>query len=243
MITIFKKSLLFLTSTLLTLCFSLCCFCCSIVESSVYLRNKQSSSWLNDITVEDIVQVKIVQGGNGVEPGTLKNGLSTKDFEEIKRVFDECYSAKMKRRGNNAIAPGGSSEVICFVLKDGSVKTLAFINKIFRAGENAYYEMLSIPTLAENEKTLKYYGFVSYSDFCAVYENDTLIGELLIKDLEFTIIENYEIPENGLGITIVNTGFGTLEFISPDVFIINKNTYGNLTVCKLIDTTIYELIQ
>ena len=62
-----------------------------LVDTTIPLRNLTRCEWLNELTAEDIAEIKIIGEAVGVAPGNLKNVSNSTDEAVIARIFKEYY--------------------------------------------------------------------------------------------------------------------------------------------------------
>lgn len=208
-----------------------------------FLRNQAGIQWLNEITAEDIAEIKIISEYVGVAPGNLKNIQSSTDEAVIARIFEEYYwldTAPIPEQ--NGQISGGSAVTVKFLLKDGTEKELYINNGNYRDTGGNYFELLYIPNFEESDNATEAYGFISYTETCEIRCNDAgtdySICEIPIDELVFVVYADdfsasgYEYPY------FIKTDFGTFDFVSNNLFV----KIGDFVPYQLVGKNLEELI-
>lgn len=190
-----------------------------------FLRNLSGCEWMNEITAEDIIKIKIVSGAVGVAPGNLNNISSSTDKDVIARVFEEYYwldTAPISKMEGQI--DGGGSVAVKFILKDGTVKELYINNGNYRAPDGNYFELLFTPKFKDTDNATKAYGFITYIGTGTVYGKDNNpVCEIPMDEFEFVVFSGLDAVITGYYYR-VETEFGTLWFDSSnDVFYLRFN--------------------
>ena len=220
--------------------------------ANYFLRERAGCEWLNEITTEDIAEIKIINEYVGVAPGRFKSISSSTDEDVISTIFEEYYRLNTEPiPTKNALIAGGSAVTVKFILKDGTAKVLYFNNGNYRDTNGDYFDLFYVPKFTEEMNTNQSSAFITESDIGIVYRKNAIgssfipsevIGEIDIGDLEFQ--RNSEIdstsgfdPEE-YGVTVY-TSFDNLTFVTPDTFIYNGFYYTLLgkSLEEMIDTT------
>ena len=202
------------------------------------LRNQDGCEWLNEITAEDIAKVKIIKGAVGVAPGSLKKIQSSTNETTIKRIFEAFYLGEIipipKQDGE---IDGGGSVTVKFVLKNGTVNEIYFNNGHYQDVNGNYFD-LYIPEFEESDNVSEAYGFITYIGTGTVCDKDyNTVCEIPMDELEFYYGLDLDLPDLPPYDIIVITEFGSLDFISPDIFYME-----NGEACVLIGKNLDELI-
>ena len=205
-----------------------------------FLRNLTGCEWLNEITAEDIAQIKIISGAVGVAPGSLNNVSSSTDEAVISRIFEEYYwldtTPISKMEGE---IDGGGGVTVKFILKDGTSKELYINNGNYRDPDGNYFELLSTPKFKDTDNASKAYGFITYIGIGTVYDKDNnAVCEIPIDELEFDYDLDLDLPDLDPYNYVLKTEFGNLEFISPDIFYMESGE-----ACVLVGKNLDELIS
>ncbi len=191
-----------------------------LTPTNYFLRNQAGCEWLNEITAEDIAEIKIISEAVGVAPGTPKNISSSTDETVIARIFEEYYwldtTPISKMEGQIA---GGGGVTVKFILKDGTAKYLFINNGNYCDTNGNYFDLLDTPNFDGGDNVTKAYGFITYIGTGTVYDgNNNSICEIPIDELEF-IITGYDFGlfANGYDYYI-NTEFAKLYFVKFEIF-------------------------
>ncbi len=186
-----------------------------------FLRNQAGCEWLNEISAEDIAEIKIISGAVGVAPGNLNNVSSSTDEAVIARIFEEYYwldTAPISKMEGQI--DGGGGVTVKFILKDGTAKELYINNGNYLDTNGDYFELLFTPKFKNTDNATKAYGFITYIGTGTVYDKDNNpVCEIPIDELEFVESDGcVDAIVTGYYYT-VETEFGTLYFdYSNDLF-------------------------
>ena len=222
-----------------------------------FLRNQAGCKWLNELSAEDIAEIKIISEAVGVAPGNLKSISSSTDEAVIERIFEEYYSldtAPISKMDGQI--DGGSGVTVKFILKDGTEKELYINNGNYRDTNGNYFELNYVPKFEEGDNVTKAYGFINYIATGTVYDkSNNAVCEILTDELLF-IITDYDTKlfANGYDYC-VDTEFGKLYFVKVGIFatdelgseLVGTDYYfikeGNTEVCyRLVGKNLDELI-
>ncbi len=185
------------------------------------LRNLTGCEWLNEITAEDIAEIKIISEAVGVAPGNLKNVSSSTVEAVIARIFEEYYwldTAPISKTEGQI--DGGGGVTVKFVLKDGTAKKLYINNGNYRDPDDNYFELLFTPKFKETDNKAEACGFITYIGTGTVYDKENNpVCEIPIDELEFVESDGcVDAVVTGYYYTI-ETEFGKLWFdYSNDLF-------------------------
>ena len=192
-----------------------------LVDTTIPLRNLTRCEWLNELTAEDIAEIKIIGAAVGVAPGNLKNISSSTDEAVIARIFDEYYQLDTRPISKmEGQIDGGSGVTVKFILKNGTAKELYVNNGNYLDTNGDYFELLSTPKFKDTDNATKSYGFITYLGTGTVYDKDNNpVCEIPIDELEFVESDGcVDAMVTGYYYT-VETEFGTLYFdYSNDLF-------------------------
>lgn len=206
-------------------------------------------NWIETLTAEDVAKVRTISEHVGIAPGSLKTIESSTDKGAISRLIEAYIKLEMSPIApEEALISGGSAFTIEFILNDGTVRSLYFNNGNYynpAISYCQYFELLSVPTFREDDKTWTSCGFVSYSGVgtvCsyvpAMSAKPTPICQIPLDELEFA----YDVDVNFAEIEpygrLVQTDFGDLTFITPDIFYIDGGV-----CCVLVGKDLDELIS
>ena len=212
-----------------------------------FLRNQAGCEWLNEITAEDIAEIKIISGAVGVAPGNLNNISSSTDETVIARIFEEYYwldtTPISKMEGQ---IDGGGGVTVKFILKDGTVKELYINNGNYLDTNGDYFELLYVPKFKDTDNATKAYGFITYLGTGTVYNKDNnAVCEIPIDELEFVESDGcVDAMVTGYYYT-VETEFGTLYFdYSNDLFYMQfeEGEVDYIEFYRLVGKNLDELI-
>ena len=206
--------------------------------------------WLNDISADEVKEIKTTTEFIGVAPGRLKDIQRTTDKATIAGVIDDYKSIIMTRvSGEDAEVDGGGAFTIEFILTNGEVKKIYFNNGIYNGNVTKpelsslqYYRVDNIPTLEYYDNVTKSNGFITYIGTGTVYDSENnAVCEIQIDEFEFVPLqEDFSIPPTHYRYT-VQTEFGTLVFVQNDLFYIVEE--DNRVYYKLINKNLDELIN
>ncbi len=193
-------------------------------------------SWLSELALHSVSEIKITEESVGVPPGRLKDVKKTTDRVIIADLIDSCARATMTPiTSEEAEIDGGSAFTIEFILTDGTVKKLSFNNgnyAYYGAAHNdppLYFRLNSVPKLEIQENVTACYSFVTYVNTGTVYDGITPVCQIRVDELEFVELrEKIGLPaENKY---VVDTEFGKLFFKTEDIFYIDGSdgTYYRL---------------
>ena len=188
------------------------------------LRNQAGCEWLNEITAEDIAEVKIINQYVGVAPGRLKKILSSTDKSVIERIFRDVFlSEVISISPDQAMVAGGSAVTVRFVLNDGVEKQIYINNGHFWDNDGNSFTLLYIPKFEETDNTTKSYGFITYTDRGIVYDGEVTVCEISVNELEFVeVVDDIELDGRDI-YYCVDTQFGILNFVSEEYFYIERD--------------------
>ena len=212
-----------------------------------FLRNQAGCEWLNEITAEDIAEIKIISEAVGVAPGNLKNVSSSTDEAVIARIFEEYYQLDTRPISKmEGQIDGGSGVTVKFILKNGTVKELYINNGNYLDTNGDYFELLSTPKFKDTDNATKAYGFITYLGTGTVYDKDNnAVCEIPIDELEFVESDGcVDAMVTGYYYT-VETEFGTLYFdYSNDLFYLQfeEGEVDYIEFYRLVGKNLDELI-
>ena len=192
------------------------------------LCDQKGLEWLRDISAQSVVRVKTVKEYVGVRPGLFKEIESTENAEVILSMLDDFIHLEVvpiaKEEGE---MDGGESFTVRFTLATGDVKEIYINNENYCDGEN-YYRLSYVPqirnrVLPQAAEIVDSYAFVTYSDYCTVFDGKTKICEILMNEIEFVEAavagDDFSHPKY-----VIKTDFGNLIFYTDDIFSIEEGT-------------------
>ena len=214
--------------------------------TNYFLRNQAGCQWLNEITAEDIAEIKIISEAVGVAPGTPKNISSSTDKAVIARVFEEYYWLDTwPISKENGEIDGGGAVTAKFILKDGTEKQIYINNGNYCDTNGNYFDLLSTPNFKYGEDFTSYHGFVSYEGTALVNAYTHGAAEVLHTVCTIPMDELEFIPfEGSIGAAptdypyFVHTEFGDLVFHYNDLF----SVAGTGQYYQLVGKNLEELI-
>lgn len=158
-------------------------------EGNHFIRNQAGAQWLKEISAEDIAEIKMISGGGGPLPPVSFTYISASiDKAVISSIFEEYYwlDSRPVSEEKTQIADGGYFKVQ-FILNDGSVKSLYFINgEFYHDGNGNYFEIVRLPVFRDGTNFTCHYGFEVMDRECSVYLDDGLLVAVIpTAELEF----------------------------------------------------------
>ena len=218
-----------------------------LVDTTIPLRNLTRCEWLNELTAEDIAEIKIIGEAVGVAPGNLKNVSSSTDEAVIARIFEEYYQLDTRPISKmEGQIDGGGGVTVKFILKNGTAKELYVNNGNYLDTNGDYFELLSTPKFKDTDNATKAYGFITYLGTGTVYDKDNdSVCEIPIDELEFVESDGcVDAMVTGYYYT-VETEFGTLYFdYSNDLFYLKfeEGEVDYIEFYRLVGKNLDELI-
>ncbi len=211
-----------------------------------FLRNQAGAEWLQEITADDIAEIKMIRSASGVAPGSLKNISSSTNRSPIERLFEQYYWLDTTPvAAEDVRVPGGSTLTVQFILKGGTVKELTFDNEAYFDGKGNAFKPLYIPTFNDVPEFTSYYSFVSYEGTALVNAYTDGAAEVVHTVCTIPMDDLIFIPfEGSIGAAptdypyYVHTEFGDLVFHYNDLF----NVAGTGQYYQLIGKNLEELI-
>ena len=159
-----------------------------IVPPSLGLVNFEN--WLNDLTKEDIAEIKIEN----------TYGSNSSPFSEIRRTTDKFIIGHVLEQYRNVwIEPvdisdvtldGSGTKTTTFILEDGTIHTIHFAALCYKSSESEYYRVSDIPELSgyDSNKIAKSLSLLLEEKTHTVYSPDgaEVITIENLKKLEFS---------------------------------------------------------
>ena len=210
-----------------------------IPPTNYFLRNQAGCEWLNEITADDIAEIKIIGEAVGVAPGNLNNISRSTDEAVIARIFEEYYwldtTPISKMEGQ---IDGGGGVTVKFILKDRTEKEFYINNGNYRDTDGNYFELLYTPKFEDSDNVTKAIGFITYIGIGTVYDGENNpICEIPVDELEFDYDLDFDLPDLEPYDMVIKTEFGELEFIAPDIFYMETGE-----ACVFVGKNLDELI-
>ena len=192
-----------------------------------FLRNQAGCEWLNEITAEDIAEIKMISGGGGPLPPVSKTHISiSQDKAVIESIFEEYYwlDSTPVSEERTQIADGGYF-IVQFILNNGVTKELYFINgDFYNDGNGNYFELVRLPVFRDGTNFVTRYGFERRYDPYQIH----LIDETPVCEIPFSEFEFAELTDDIYLDAELPTHYFELHgervyFIKGDYFYIGDN--------------------
>ena len=209
------------------------------------LRNQAGCEWLNDVSAENIAEIKMISGGGGpLPPISFTHISSTTDKAVISSIFKDYYLLEVRSvfEERTQIDDGGYFTVQ-FVLNNGETKQLYFINgDFYHDGNDKYFELVRLPVFQDGTNFVSRFGLETWYDHCQLHLIDgTPVCEIPVFELEFNILTDdiylgAETPTH-----FIEINGERLYFIKDCYFYINddRSVYYDL-VGKNLEELIYD---
>ncbi len=216
-----------------------------VAEGNHFIRNQAGAEWLCQITADDIAEIKMISGGGGpLPPVSFTHISSSRNKAVISSIFEEYYwlDSKPVSEEKTQIADGGYF-IVQFILNDGTVKKLYFINgDFYHDGKGNYFEIVRLPVFRDGTNFVNHYGFENWNEESCVYLMDGLLvaviptGELEFIELTDDIYLGAETPAH-----YIEMNGEKIYFLKDEYFYIgdDRSTYYQL-VGKNLDELIAE---
>lgn len=214
-----------------------------LADGNHFIRNQAGAEWLNDVSAENITEIKMISGGGGpLPPVSFTYISSSTDKAVISNIFEEYYwlDSTPVPEDRTQIADGGYV-VVQFILNDGTVKRLNFINgEFYSDGKGNYFELVRLPVFQDGTNFVNYYGFEIWEQESCVYlEDGLLVAVIPTKELEFTeLMADIDLGGSTPTHYIEMNGV-KIYFLSEYYFYINDDRSNYY---RLVGKTLYELI-
>lgn len=193
------------------------------------LRNQAGAEWLNDVSAENIAEIKIISEAVGVAPGTFKDISTTTDEAVIERVFEDIFLSEVisipKSEGE---VDGGGAITIKFIFKGGQVKELHLNNGNYRDTNGNHFELLNVPSFNEEDNSTKSYGFITYRGYGELYDaGGGTICSFWMDEIEFIKVTDDIVLDTKPITHYVETEFGKIYFLSDEYFYVEGIVEGD----------------
>ena len=209
------------------------------------LRNQDGCEWLNEITVNDIAEVKIISEAVGVAPGSLKNVSTSTDKAAISRIFDDLFYCQiLSVSKEKAEIDGGAAVTVKLILKDGTERKVYINNGNYRDTNGNYYKLLYVPKFDKTDNVTEAHEFITYKGTGTLYDKDNVpVCEIPISELEFVEFDGNADAEVTGDYYTVETDFGTLYFPNSNYcFYLELDDENTQKFYKLVGKKLDELI-
>ena len=207
------------------------------------LRNQAGAEWLNDVSAENITEIKMISGGGGpLPPVSFTYISSSTDKAVISNIFEDYQLLEVRSvsEEKTQIDDGGYFTVQ-FILNDGSVKQLNFINgEFYSDGNGNYFELMYLPVFRDGTNFVNYYGFeIREQESSVCLEDGLLVAVIPTKELEFVELMDDIYLGGNTPTHYIEMNGERIYFLSECYFYINDD---RSTYYQLVGKTLYELI-
>ena len=160
-----------------------------IPPDNFFLRDQSGYEWLNEITAEDVKEIKMISGGGGpLPPVSFTYISSSTDRSVIANIFESYYSLNsIPVSEEETQIPDGGYFVVQFMLNDGTVRKIHFINGEYYCNSNGnYFDIAILPVFRDGTNFVNSYGFEEWDKHCRIHLMDgSLVCELPLSEFEF----------------------------------------------------------
>ena len=219
-----KKAVALCLTIVLCLCYLASC---GIPPENHFLHNQAGCEWLNEITAEDIAEIKMISGGGGPLPPVSKTHISSSINDAvISSIFEEYYwlDSKPVSEESTQIADGGYF-IVQFILNNGETKQLYFINgDFYHDGNGNYFELVRLPVFRDGTDFVTRYGFERQYNPCQIHLMDeTPVCEIPLSEFEFAELTDDIYLDNELPTHYFELHGERVYFIMGEYFYIGDN--------------------
>ena len=131
----------------------------------------------------------MISGGGGpLPPISFTHISSSTDKAVISSIFEDYHLLEVRSVSEEKTQiPDGGYFKVQFILNDGTVKQLSFINGDFYSdGKGNYFELMRLPVFRDGTDFVNYYGFEIWDQEACVYlEDGLLVAVIPTSELEF----------------------------------------------------------
>ena len=200
--------------------------------TNYFLRNQAGVEWMNEITADDIAEIRMISEDGMVASGCFKDIASSTNATAIATLFEKYYWLDMwPVEEEDTIIMDGGVITVEFIMDNGAINRLTFNNGDFYEDSNGnHFELLYLPTFNYTMEFTSYHEFITYQEngtICRLLGGTNLgvepiwLGELPMSEIKFTPVEisfgtGVFTPEYG-----ITTDFGFLVFMNNDIFYMN----------------------
>ena len=210
------------------------------------LRNQAGCEWLNDITAEDIAEIKMISGGGGpLPPISFTYISSSTDKAVVSSIFEEYYWLE--------IVPISEEETRCadagyfavrFILNNGDVREISFTHVAIDFSQDSngnYFKLVYLPEFPDGSHYINYYGFEmtwpKNIQLCLV--DETPVCEIPFSEFGFIKVKD-DISLDAMAPThYIEIRGERVNFISEEYFYISND---RSVYYQLVDKNLDELI-
>ena len=209
-----------------------------------FLRNQAGCEWLNEITAEDIAEIKMISGGGGPLPPVSKTHISSSiNKAVISSIFEEYYwlDSKPVSEESTQIFDGGYF-IVQFILNNGETKQLYFIaHEFYHDGNGNYFEPIRLPVFRNGTNFVTRYGFERQYNPCQIHLMDeTPVCEIPLSEFEFTELTDDIYLNNELPTHYLEMHGERVYFIKGEYFYIGDDRSVYYQLIKNLDELIAE---
>ena len=215
-----------------------------IVPPSLGLVNFEN--WLNDLTKEDIAEIKIEN----------TYGSNSSPFSEIRRTTDKFIIGHVLEQYRNVwIEPvdisdvaldGSGTKTTTFILEDGTIHTIHFSALCYKSSESEYYRVSDIPELSgyDSNKIAKSLSLLLEEKTHTVYSPDgaEVITIENLKNLEFSSYTGDTSFDINDYLYYIETELGRWYICSETVFMF-KGTHYEYKCYELTRDSFFKILE
>lgn len=215
-----------------------------IVPPSLGLVNFEN--WLNDLTKEDIAEIKIEN----------TYGSNSSPFSEIRRTTDKFIIGHVLEQYCNVwIEPvdisdvaldGSGTKTTTFILEDGTIHTIHFAALCYKSSESEYYRVSDIPELSgyDSNKIAKSLSLLLEEKTHTVYSPDgaEVITIENLKKLEFSSYTGDTSFDINDYLYYIETELGRWYICSETVFMF-KGTHYEYKCYELTRDSFFKILE
>lgn len=237
-----SKSIVILSSVLI-LILSLTMFCaCDNSDApdtptDDSLRLSDVIPWLNELSADDVTEIRTTSGYYGVVPGTPID-VTTITGETISSFLNAYKNATVAEKEFDYI-DGGGYTTVKFTLSSGETKVLSISNGDYHDTANDKYYSVKVPRDFNGDDVISTYAFSVYEPAFPVYKNDSKIGSITdVGDWRFTFADAPASASNAPTHKIV-VDFGNILIYNDTLFCMQDTEYW----FELYDMTFTEILS
>lgn len=141
----------------------------------IHLVNRLSAlnPWIDEISADEVSELRIEQNGYGMAPGSLDGVYYFTDTEVIADILTGLKNVTIRRATESESAVcGGSGISFKITDKNGKLYTLVTSNGFYYT-DDAIYKLSGIPSIPREKASQKTCSFISYGQGFDIYTNTT----------------------------------------------------------------------
>ena len=196
-------------------------------EGNHFLRNQAGAEWLREISADDVAEIKMISGGGGpLPPISFTYISSSRDKAVVSSIFEEYYWLDSKPVSEEFTQiPDGGYFIVQFVLNNGEVKQLYFINgDFYYDGNGNYFELVRLPVFRDGTNFVNHYGFERQYNPCPIHLIDgTPVCEIPLSEFEFIELRDDIYLDNELPTHYLAINGERVYFIKGEYFYIGDD--------------------